>query len=176
MLNLNQLVSLIWICYWNFIFFLKFFIFFLTSNTQLPNKEKCKNDFRVEIKDNLLQRLTVIQSPCHSHEYEDDLSIVDLDSPGFIDETNPVSPCEEPTGPFHCEECLKNFPSPGKLRQHELSHSGDTPFECSVPGWFYCTVDYRGYSQVVLLTFLQKYCFFTEILFFLILYHFIFSV
>jgi hypothetical protein len=80
-------------------------------------------------------RLTVIQSPCHSHDFDDDLSIADLDSPDFADETNPCSPSEQGrSGSFNCEECMKSFSSPGKLRQHEYSHTGETPFECSVPG------------------------------------------
>jgi hypothetical protein len=37
--------------------------------------------------------------------------------------------------PAHtCEECLKTFASPGKLRQHEYSHTGETPFECRIQG------------------------------------------
>jgi hypothetical protein len=37
--------------------------------------------------------------------------------------------------PAHtCDECLKTFASPGKLRQHEYSHTGETPFECRIQG------------------------------------------
>ena len=33
-----------------------------------------------------------------------------------------------------CDECLKTFSSPGKLKQHEYSHTGETPFECKISG------------------------------------------
>ena len=33
-----------------------------------------------------------------------------------------------------CEECFKTFSSPGKLKQHEYTHTGETPFECKIPG------------------------------------------
>ena len=35
---------------------------------------------------------------------------------------------------YACEECEKTFSSPGKLRQHEYTHTGETPFECKIPG------------------------------------------
>ena len=35
---------------------------------------------------------------------------------------------------YSCEDCDKTFSSPGKLRQHEYTHTGETPFECSIPG------------------------------------------
>ena len=35
---------------------------------------------------------------------------------------------------YSCEDCDKTFASPGKLRQHEYTHTGETPFECSIPG------------------------------------------
>ena len=33
-----------------------------------------------------------------------------------------------------CEECFKTFSSPGKLKQHEYTHTGETPFECKIAG------------------------------------------
>ena len=40
----------------------------------------------------------------------------------------------KPGGSHACEECFKTFSSPGKLKQHEYTHTGETPFECTIPG------------------------------------------
>ena len=42
----------------------------------------------------------------------------------------------KPGGSHSCDECFKTFSSPGKLRQHEYTHTGETPFECKIPGKF----------------------------------------
>ena len=40
----------------------------------------------------------------------------------------------KPGGSHSCDECFKTFSSPGKLKQHEYTHTGETPFECKIPG------------------------------------------
>ena len=91
-----------------------------------------------------LQRLTALDS--NSEDFEDDLSLVDLDSPhGLLGEEEdeeeegeelcPALSSAHGTRAAHtCDECLKSFASPGKLRQHEYSHTGETPFECRIQG------------------------------------------
>ncbi len=68
---------------------------------------------------------------------------MDLDSPsglgGEEEEEEEACPAfSQPgggrVGGHTCEECLKTFASPGKLRQHEYSHTGETPFECGIQG------------------------------------------
>ncbi len=92
----------------------------------------------------IVQRLTALDS--NSEDFEDDLSLVDLDSPhGLVGEEEDEE--EEELCPalssaqgtraaaaHTCDECLKSFASPGKLRQHEYSHTGETPFECRIQG------------------------------------------
>ena len=75
----------------------------------------------------------MIESPCNSHEIDDDLSLVDFDS-ADLEEDYPLSPSSASGPVFSCEECFKCFSSPGKLRQHEYTHTGETPFECEVEG------------------------------------------
>lgn len=76
-------------------------------------------------------RLTVLESPCDSHlDHEDDLCL-DLDSPQLTGEA--WSGCGGAPA-FCCEECLECFSSPAKLKQHEYSHTGETPFQCNVTG------------------------------------------
>ncbi len=88
-----------------------------------------------------LQRLTALDS--NSEDFEDDLSLVDLDSPhglvGEEDEEEELCPALSSAhgtraAAHTCDECLKSFASPGKLRQHEYSHTGETPFECRIQG------------------------------------------
>ncbi len=92
-----------------------------------------------------LQRLTALDS--NSEDFEDDLSLVDLDSPhGLVGEEEEDEEGEElcpalssthgtrAAAAHTCDECLKSFASPGKLRQHEYSHTGETPFECRIQG------------------------------------------
>ncbi len=95
-----------------------------------------------------MQRLTALDS--NSEDFEDDLSLVDLDSPhGLVgeeeedEEEEGEELCPALSSSAHgtraaaahtCDECLKSFASPGKLRQHEYSHTGETPFECRIQG------------------------------------------
>jgi hypothetical protein len=93
-----------------------------------------------------VQRLTALDS--NSEDFEDDLSLVDLDSPhGLVGEEEDEEEEGEELCPalssthgtraaatHTCDECLKSFASPGKLRQHEYSHTGETPFECRIQG------------------------------------------
>ena len=79
----------------------------------------------------------MIESPCNSYDLDDDLSLVDLDSPELPDDNCLLSPAGNQNDQgllFPCEDCFKCFNSPGKLRQHEYTHSGETPFECDVVG------------------------------------------
>ena len=72
------------------------------------------------------QRLTIIESPSTSFDQDDD--------DGY-EPTSPETVNNFRFGGGHtCEECLKTFSSPGKLRQHEYSHTGETPFECNIAG------------------------------------------
>jgi len=81
-------------------------------------------------------RLTIIESPTpDDYDYYDEFSQFSLDSPDPDEDL-----CHSPSGPLlssghahTCEECNKKFSSPGKLRQHEYSHTGETPFECKIP-------------------------------------------
>jgi len=80
-------------------------------------------------------RLTIIESPTtDDYDYYDEFSQFSLDSPDPEEEQ-----CDSPSGTLSsghahtCEECNKKFSSPGKLRQHEYSHTGETPFECKIP-------------------------------------------
>jgi hypothetical protein len=92
-----------------------------------------------------VQCLTALDS--NSEDFEDDLSLVDLDSPhGLVgeEEDEEEELCPALSSSAHgtraaaaahtCDECLKSFASPGKLRQHEYSHTGETPFECRIQG------------------------------------------
>jgi len=83
-------------------------------------------------------RLTIIESPATSYEHDEDFSQFDLDSPVHEDEFDEHSPRHlgvlKPSGSHACEECFKTFSSPGKLKQHEYTHTGETPFECKIPG------------------------------------------
>lgn len=79
-------------------------------------------------------RLTIIESPTtDDYDYDDEFSQFSLDSPDPEDPPSPLSSGLRPGGCHTCEECDKNFSSPGKLRQHEYSHTGETPYECKIP-------------------------------------------
>eukprot|EP00092_Neocalanus_flemingeri_P031056 GFUD01033736.1.p1 GENE.GFUD01033736.1~~GFUD01033736.1.p1 ORF type:complete len:774 (-),score=112.56 GFUD01033736.1:2240-4561(-) len=83
-------------------------------------------------------RLTIIESPTTSYDHDEDFSHFSLDSPDQEDdyyETSPRHPNNlKPGGSHACDECFKTFSSPGKLKQHEYTHTGETPFECKIPG------------------------------------------
>ena len=87
------------------------------------------------------QRLTIIESPSDSAEQEEEFGQFSLESPDQEDDLydSPnllVNGVKSQVGQLAhtCEECFKTFSSPGKLRQHEYSHTGETPFECKIPG------------------------------------------
>ena len=66
-----------------------------------------------------LQRLTIIESPTtDDYDYDDEFSQFSLDSPDPEDPPSPLSSGLRPGGCHTCEECDKNFSSPGKLRSH----------------------------------------------------------
>jgi len=83
-------------------------------------------------------RLTIIESPTTSYDHDEDFSNFSLDSPDQEDDYYETSPRNQsalkPGGSHACEECFKTFSSPGKLKQHEYTHTGETPFECTIPG------------------------------------------
>jgi len=83
-------------------------------------------------------RLTIIESPTTSYDHDEDFSQFDLDSPDLEDDYYETSPRHQstlkPGGSHSCDECFKTFSSPGKLKQHEYTHTGETPFECKIPG------------------------------------------
>ena len=90
------------------------------------------------------QRLTIIESPSDSAEQEDDFGQFSLGSPEYSDD---LYDSEELVGGVKvvqtahaCEECFKTFSSPGKLKQHEYTHTGETPFECKIAGRKYLTI------------------------------------
>ena len=64
--------------------------------------------------------------------------LLSISSVKFQDEFDENSPRHlgvlKPSGSHACEECFKTFSSPGKLKQHEYTHTGETPFECKIPG------------------------------------------
>jgi len=83
-------------------------------------------------------RLTIIESPTTSYDQEEDFPQFGVDSPDLEDNYYESSPRHQsslkPGGSHCCEECFKTFSSPGKLKQHEYTHTGETPFECRIPG------------------------------------------
>jgi len=86
-----------------------------------------------EDRDRPLSRLTIIESPSTSFDQDDD--DYDEDDDDRFDLTSPeLLSSYRLGGPHTCEECLKTFSSPGKLRQHEYGHTGETPFECNITG------------------------------------------
>ena len=88
-----------------------------------------------------MQRLTIIESPSDSAEQEEEFGNFSLGSPDQEEDlydtphllVNGVKSAVSQLG-HTCEECFKTFSSPGKLKQHEYSHTGETPFECKIPG------------------------------------------
>ena len=101
-----------------------------------PSSEKADPDPCIpktsDTQSHLFQRLTALESPCDSNlDHEDDLCLDDIDSPQLSGEV--WAGCGG--GPaFCCEECLECFSSPARLKQHEYSHTGETPFQCNVTG------------------------------------------
>jgi len=83
-------------------------------------------------------RLTIIESPTTSYDQEEDFPQFGVDSPDVEDDYYESSPRHQstlkPGGSHTCDECFKTFSSPGKLKQHEYTHTGETPFECKIPG------------------------------------------
>jgi len=87
--------------------------------------------------DRPLSRLTIIESP--SSEFDQECEEAELESPDQEEdycEGRYLSSGQGGRGPvvYSCEDCDKTFASPGKLRQHEYTHTGETPFECSIQG------------------------------------------
>ena len=103
-----------------------------------PQSVKITNHQRTQKNLNFPQRLTIIESPSGSAEQEDDFGQFSLGSPECSDD---LYDSEELVGGVKvvqtahaCEECFKTFSSPGKLKQHEYTHTGETPFECKIAG------------------------------------------
>ena len=86
---------------------------------------------------NFPQRLTIIESPSDSAEQEEDFGQFSLGSPEYSDDLYDSEElvAGKVVGTAHtCEECFKTFSSPGKLKQHEYTHTGETPFPCKITG------------------------------------------
>ena len=74
-----------------------------------------------------------------SAEQEEDFGQFSLGSPDYSDdlyegEEEVVGGGKTVQTSHTCEECFKTFSSPGKLKQHEYTHTGETPFECKITG------------------------------------------
>ncbi|CAB4061911.1 PLAG1 [Lepeophtheirus salmonis] len=68
--------------------------------------------------------------PTLDHTYQEDQRPGSSLSGGGVDSPSSSTGNSLLKSPYPCPECDKTFPSPGKLRQHSYSHSGETPFEC----------------------------------------------
>lgn len=79
-------------------------------------------------------RLTLVESPSDLQEFDEDGSLTTLESPDCADDLNSQYSPTNTGGLYSCEECLESFSQLEQLKQHELTHTGDTPFQCNVTG------------------------------------------
>ena len=57
-----------------------------------------------------------------------------LDSPDYYHDLQTESPVGN--GNYSCEECVESFDQLYHLKLHEQTHTGESPFQCHVSGWF----------------------------------------
>ena len=90
-------------------------------------------------------------SPIPSIELGDQVPGTSSCSPGD-------SPASHPGGSFTCTVCQKIFNSPGKLKQHSFSHSGEKPFSCSFCNKSFSSKFKLGRHQLIHTTERQHRC------------------